>query len=156
MPLTPADFRRCSPAEATFVAYLKTVFPPSDLIPGRENPHPVSGALLRARLINALECGGAVALDELTGEIAFTYADSSFPGYVETAVPLTNPHPLCGTCGQWEREHGNPNPTACDRFDVTPRPGTADNPLCLAEDCGGYPRTHHGRPYAVACSHFES
>ncbi|WP_330335663.1 hypothetical protein OHS33_39180 (plasmid) [Streptomyces sp. NBC_00536] len=155
MPFPVTDFRLCEPRESTFAAYLVTSSRPGQLDPQTPNPRSMSGALLRALLINARECGGSVAMDELTGEIAFTYAEGTFHDMVQTAVPLTNRHSLCGTCGQWKSEHGNPNVTACDQFGIYPRAGTDFNPLCLAEDCGGYPRTHHGRRYTVACPAFE-
>ncbi|MFD4933471.1 hypothetical protein [Streptomyces virginiae] len=154
MSLPSTDFRPCEPRESTFAAYLVTASPASCLVPGTTNPRSMSGALLRALLINARECGGAVAMNELTGEIGFTYASGTFHSMVQTAVPLPNRYLLCGTCSQWESEHGNPNPTACDKFDVKPRPGTDANPFCLNEDCR-YPLTHHGRPYTVACSTFQ-
>ncbi|KIF00923.1 hypothetical protein PL81_38535 [Streptomyces sp. RSD-27] len=155
MSLPSADFRPCEPGESTFAAYLVTASPASCLVPGTTNPYSMSGAMLRALLINARELGGAMALDELTGEIAFTYELGTFHRMVQMAVPLTNRYPLCGTCGQWESEHRNPNASACDQFGIYPRAGTQFNPLCLAEDCGGYPRTHHSRRYAVSCSSFD-
>ncbi|RNG31852.1 hypothetical protein EEJ42_08460 [Streptomyces botrytidirepellens] len=140
------------PSEVTFAAYSVTASPESDLIPGIPNPRPMSGALLRALLINADECGGMLAMDDLSKTVVFTYASGMFHTAVQEARPLpTPPTPTCGECGQWESEHGNPNASCCDRFDVEPRPGTASNRLCSA--CR-QPFLHHGRRYTVACSSF--
>ncbi|MER7761556.1 hypothetical protein [Streptomyces sp. NPDC097619] len=143
----------CAPSDAQFPAYVLTTVPASDVMHGRPNPHPVSRALLRALLINAAECGGAMAQDGLTGEISFTVSAGRPMGSARIALPMTNPHERCGTCGQWESEHGNPNPTACDDYSRYPRPGSLDNPLCMTPGCG-MPLTHHGRPYAVSCNDF--
>lgn len=153
-PSAIGEFRLCDPREATFAAYVVHASPASAVVPGMES-RPMSGGLLRAQLVNARQCGGSIVLDDLSGTVAFTYASGTFHRMVQVATPLTSSIPLCGTCDQWESEHRNPNASACDRFDVDPRPGTDANPLCLREECGGYPRTHHGRPFTVACHSFE-
>ncbi|MFF0754459.1 hypothetical protein [Streptomyces sp. NPDC004267] len=107
------------------------------------------------QLISARQLGGSIVMDDLTGAITFTYESGTFHNLAQTANPLSLSIPECGTCGQWVGEHRNPNPTACDAFDVEPRPGTPANPLCPSEGCG-QPRTHHGRPFTVACSSFEA
>ncbi|WP_030372397.1 hypothetical protein [Streptomyces rimosus] len=136
-------------AEVTFAAYSVTASPASALVPGTPNPRRMSGALLRAMLINAIECGGALSMDDVSRTVGFTYASGTFHGMVQEARPLPTPRtPTCGTCGQWESEHHNPNATACDKFDVEPRPDTPANPRC--EMCS-QPASHHGRRYTVAC-----
>ncbi|MEU7228988.1 hypothetical protein [Streptomyces chrestomyceticus] len=136
-------------SEVTFAAYSVTASPASALVPGTANPRPVSGALLRALLINAIECGGALAMDDVSRTVGFTYADGTFHVMVQEARPLPTPRtPTCGTCGQWESEHGNPNAACCDKFDVKPCPGTPANPRC--SKCN-QPASHHGRRYTVAC-----
>lgn len=140
------------PSEVTFSAYSVTASPARHLNPGTPNPRPMSGALLRALLINAIECGGALALDDLSKTVGFTYADGTFHVMVQEARPLPTPRtPACGECGQWKSEHRNPNATACDAFDVQPRPDSPANPLC--GECR-QPKTHHGRRYTVACGSF--
>ncbi|MEU0857465.1 hypothetical protein ABZ352_18780 [Streptomyces griseofuscus] len=140
------------PSEVTFAAYSVTSSPASALVPGARNPRRMSGALLRALLINAVECGGALAVDDLSKTVGFTYASGTFHVMVQEARPLPTPRtPVCGTCGQWESEHGNPNASCCDAFDVQPRPDTAANPLCGR--CR-QPQTHHGRRFTVACASF--
>lgn len=140
------------PSEVTFAAYCVTASATRHLNPDAPNPRLVSGALLRAMLINAAECGGALALDDLSKTVGFTYASGMFHVMVQEARPLPTPRtPTCGECGQWESEHRNPNGTACDRFDVEPRPDTPSNPRCSA--CC-QPFLHHGRRYTVACSSF--
>ncbi|MGW0757092.1 hypothetical protein ACWD1Y_11490 [Streptomyces sp. NPDC002814] len=150
----PAEFRLCDPREATFAAYVVHASPASALVPGVPNPLRMSGALVRVQLVNARQCGGSIALDDLTGTVAFTYASGTFHRMVQVATPLAVFTEQCGECGQWESEHRNPNASACDRFDVEPRPGTPANPLCLAEACG-QPRTHHGLWFPLACHSFE-
>ncbi|MFJ5142964.1 hypothetical protein [Streptomyces sp. NPDC088707] len=141
-------------SEVTFAAYAVTATPASDLIPGTPNPRPMSGALLRALLINAKECGGALALDDLSKTVGFTYAAGMFHVMVQVARPLPTPRtPTCGECGQWKSEHRNPNATACEKFDVEPRPDSPSNRLCLR--CR-QPFLHHGRPYTVACHSFHA
>ncbi|MEU3502617.1 hypothetical protein ABZ726_18265 [Streptomyces hundungensis] len=159
-PEPSAEFRPLTdPAEVTFAAYCITVHPskvlnPWALNPEAENPHAVSGALLRAILINAVECGGALALDDLSKTVGYTYAAGTFHALAQEARPLPTPRrPTCGECGQWESEHRNPNATACDKFDVEPRPDTPPNRLCL-HCC--QPFLHHGRRYTVACADFTS
>ncbi|MFC8538069.1 hypothetical protein ACFUJY_29715 [Streptomyces sp. NPDC057249] len=112
----------------------------------------MSGGLVRAQLVNARACGGSIVLDDLSGTVAFTYSSGTFHRMVQVATPLTSSIPLCGTCGQWESEHRNPNASCCDQFTFKKRPGTLHNPLCRA--CQ-QPRTHHGRPFTVACHSFE-
>ncbi|MFD0352965.1 hypothetical protein ACFVHW_04335 [Streptomyces sp. NPDC127110] len=146
-----ADFRVCQPREATADAYTVTAFPESALVPGTPNPRLMSGALVRALLISAGECGGAVAMDELTDTVVFTYAAGMFHRTGQMAVPLTADKPMCGTCGQWETEHRNPNASCCDTFNAEPAPGSDANPWCRNPRCG-QPRTHHGRRHTVACS----
>ncbi|MBG7704873.1 hypothetical protein HCJ76_44130 [Streptomyces sp. MC1] len=144
--------RLCDPAEASFAAYTVTASHPGLLDPGTPNPWPVSGALLRALLINARECGGAIVLDDLTGTIEFTYASGTFHRMVQTARPLPDCQTQeCDTCGQWESEHGNPNASCCDDFQDWRRPGTVGNPLC--ETCKE-PYRFHRRRYTVACGDF--
>lgn len=155
-PAVTAEFRLCDPGEATFAAYVVRASPASALVPGVPHSRPMSGGLVRAQLVSARRCGGSIALDDLDGTVAFTYDSGMFHRLVQMATPLTSSIPLCGTCDQWESEHRNPNASACDRFDVDPRPGTPANPLCLREECGGHPRTHHGRPFTVACHSFEA
>ncbi|MEU9925064.1 hypothetical protein AB0H51_27915 [Streptomyces griseoluteus] len=144
--------RLCDPAEASFAAYTVTASHPGLLDPGTPNPRPMSGALLRALLINARECGGAMALDDLSGSVEFTYASGTFHHMVQTARPLPDSQtPECDTCGQWESEHGNPNVSCCDGFQDWHRAGTAGNPLC--KTCKE-PFRLHGRRYTVACEDF--
>ncbi|MFF4188154.1 hypothetical protein ACFYZ9_33665 [Streptomyces sp. NPDC001691] len=157
-PEPSAEFRPLTdPAEVTFAAYSITVHPskvlaPWALNPEAENPHAVSGALLRAILINAVECGGALALDDLSKTVGYTYASGTFHALAQEARPLPTPLiPTCGECGQWKSEHRNPNGSCCDAFTFKRRPGTLHNPLCGTCE---QPRTHHGRRYTVACANF--
>ncbi|WP_275466289.1 hypothetical protein [Streptomyces noursei] len=144
-------------SEVTFAAYSVTVHPshvlnPGALNPDAENPHAVSGALLRAILINAVECGGALAIDDLSKTVGYTYASGTFHALAQEARPLPTPRtPTCGECGQWESEHRNPNGSCCDKFDVEPSPDSSSNPRCLL--CR-QPFLHHGRPYTIACHSF--
>ncbi|MCZ1012050.1 hypothetical protein [Streptomyces lydicus] len=158
MPATRDDERSAmfrpltDPSEAVFAAYSVTASPAGHLNPGTPNTRPMSGALLRAMLINAQECGGALALDDLSKTVAFTYASGTFHVMVQEARPLPTPRTAtCGECGQWKTEHRNPNVTACDKFDIEPRPDTPSNSRCRA--CC-QPLLHHGRSYTVACSSF--
>lgn len=150
----PAEFRLCDPREATFAAYVVHASPKSALVPGTPNPRRMSGALVRAQLVSSRRCGGSIALDDLTGTVAFTYDSGMFHRMVQVATPVAVFMWECGTCGQWGSEHHNPNASACDAFDVEPRRGTPANPLCLREECG-QPRTHHGRTFTVACHDFQ-
>ncbi len=145
-------------SEVTFAAYSVTVHPsklaPWALNPDAENPYAVSGALLRAVLINAVECGGALAVDEVSKTVGYTYASGTFDALAQEARPLPTPRtPTCGECGQWESEHGNPNASCCEKFDVEPRPDSVSNRLCLR--CR-QPFLHHGRRYTVACRLFHA
>ncbi len=153
-----AEFRPLSdPAEVSFAAYSVTVHPskvlnPWALNPDAENPYVVSGALMRAILINAAECGGALALDDVSKTVGYTYASGTFHALAQEARPLPTPGtPTCGECGQWESEHRNPNASCCAAFTLKPRPATLHNPLCGTCE---QPRTHHGRRYTVACADF--
>ncbi|MEV0778906.1 hypothetical protein [Streptomyces sp. NPDC050428] len=140
------------PSEATFAAYSVTATGCRFPNPDAPNPRMVSGALLRALLINAKECGGALAMDDLSRTVGFTYDAGTFDGMVQEARPLPTPRtPTCGECGQWDDEHRNPNATACDKFDIEPRPDTPSNALCA--QCR-QPFLHHGRRYTVACHSF--
>ncbi|WP_433860237.1 hypothetical protein [Streptomyces kronopolitis] len=149
-----AQFRPLTdPSEVTFAAYSKTVFAPAwNLVPDVPHTTVVSGAFLRALLIDAIRCSGAVAVDDLSRTVAFTYAAGMRDHATFECRPMPTPRtPICGECGQWESEHRNPNATCCDKFDVEPRPDSASNPLCAKCD---QPFLHHGRRFAVACRAF--
>lgn len=138
-------------SEAMFAGYSVTA-PARQRNPGAPNLYIMSGALLRAVLINAMACGGALALDDLSQTVGFTYASGTFHVMVQEARPLPLGRALeCGECGQWKSEHRSPNASACSSFDVQPQPGTESNPLCSG--CR-QPFLHHGRRYTVACADF--
>ncbi|MEV0487307.1 hypothetical protein AB0I69_42745 [Streptomyces sp. NPDC050508] len=142
-----------SPAEVMFAAYSKTAFVPEwNRVPNVPLTRVVSGAFLRALLIDAIRCSGALAFDDLSRMVAFTYAAGMYDHATFECRPMPTPRtPICGECGQWESEHGNPNATCCNKFDVEPRPDTPQNPLCGGCD---QPFLHHGRQFTVACRGF--
>ncbi|WP_445517285.1 hypothetical protein [Streptomyces sp. NEAU-174] len=133
------------PAEATAVAYSVEMTGP--VLTG--GPRPMwSRARLRAMLNVVAQQGGAVAKQE--ENISFTYGDSSKT--VVTARPARARMAECLHCGQWEREHRDPdNVSACKDFAPEPKPGTAENPRCTR--CS-QPKTHHSRQFTVACEAF--
>ncbi|MCM2388812.1 hypothetical protein [Streptomyces albipurpureus] len=118
-----------------------------------------SGALVRARLINARQCGGAIAVEESgdATKVVFTSHAGRFDQATYTAVPTTGEtQSECAVCGQWQAEHETPV-AACRNFSTGPIAFTADNPGCAS--CK-QPKTQHGGRsrgafFTLACSDFQ-
>jgi len=116
-------------------------------LPG--TPPTWSRALLRAVLHDAVERNrGASVLDPSTGEVFYTY-DGLGEVFRATAVTVDPHRPCCTRCRQWEREHANPNATACGRF-VSP---VWPEGSIICTRCS-QPRNDHDRHGTTACGSF--